>query len=215
MRLKHGILVAGLLAVCAGIGGAFMNGTGRGWLRPAKIQIEAGALGRIRLETPLSSERNHQGDAVAATLPEAVVVHDTVALPAGTRVVGEVNSIESTGRMKNKASIGIRFDRLQPPAGAEISIVSDPLFYRAGGEGTRDAELIGGGTVVGGVIGGLTGSVLKGAVIGAAAGTGAALAARGDPVTLRAGRLLPLRLREGVQIQLPRNVEVRRPSGRS
>ena len=215
MKLKHGILVAGLLVACAGIGAAFMNGTGRGWLRPATIRLEPGALGHVRLETPLSSESSHQGDAVSATLPEAVVVHDTVAVPAGTRVVGEVSSVESTGRMKSKASIGVRFDRMQPPGGAEISIATEPLFYRAGGEGTRDAELIGGGTVVGGVIGGLTGNVLKGAVIGAAAGTGAALAARGDPVTLRAGRLLPLRLRESVQIQLPRNVEVRRPAERS
>ncbi len=209
MKRSMGMTLASLTLVGVGVGGAWMGGSVRNYFRPARVMLEQGMLGKVRLESPLSSESSHSGDPVSAALTEAVVVHDTVVLSAGTRVLGVVTGVEPNGRGKKHAFLALRFRSLQLPSGKRIDIDTRALSYTAGGEGERDAEIIGGGTVAGGVLGALTGNTMRGAVVGALAGTGAALATRGDPIHLQAGRVLPLRLQKPVEVQIERKVRLK------
>ena len=52
----------------------------------------------------------HQ-DRVEARVTRDVRVHDTVAIPAGTRALGSVVSVERGGKFRERARLGIRFDQ--------------------------------------------------------------------------------------------------------
>ncbi|MBI5838352.1 MAG: hypothetical protein HZB25_14025 [Candidatus Eisenbacteria bacterium] len=202
MKTRSLFIALGLVAVVAGLAAAYvMRG---GTLGPMHhyVMLPAGTLGHVRLDAPVSSETGRVGDAVSGTLTTALSVSDTLALPEGTRVTGEVTSVSATGRGTHKASVGLRFQRMELADGQRIEIAARPFFLEAGGETTRDIALIGGGTVLGGVVGNLAGNTLVGAAVGAAAGTGAALHTRGDAVVLGQGTVLRMKLQQPVRVEV-------------
>lgn len=169
------------------------------------VNLAGGTSAGVRLLTALSSETSQIGDPVAAVLISSWSADGRTALPAGTRVEGQVTNAESTGRLKHNAKLAFRFDQVRLPNGERVGIVSRPFSLAAGGETKRDLITVGAGTVAGGVIGAITGNTKRGVVIGAAAGTGAALAHKGDAVTLRAGSTLRLSLSEGLRVAVKKS----------
>ncbi|HVP40247.1 MAG TPA: hypothetical protein VMS93_13800 [Candidatus Saccharimonadales bacterium] len=162
--------------------------------------LAAGARAQVRIESRISSESAQVGDVFEAELVAPWESDGRVVLPAGTRVSGRVAEVEATGRGKHKARLELRFTQLDLGGGREVPMDARPLVFEAGGETQRDAELIGGGAVLGGIVGKLTGNLGRGAVIGAAAGTGAALETKGQPVVVRQGRTLTLVLQREVRV---------------
>ncbi len=169
------------------------------------VTLAGGNTARVRLLTGLSSETSRVGDPVAAVLISRWVAGGRTALPAGTRVEGQVTNAESTGRLKHNAKLAFRFDQVRLPNGERVNIVSRPYSLAAGGETQRDVATVGVGAVAGGVIGAITGNTERGVAIGGVAGTGAALAHKGDPVVLRAGSTLRLTLSEGLRVAVKKS----------
>ena len=99
---------------------------------------------------------------------EARVARDvrggSFAVPAGARARGNVTLVETGGKFKERARLGVRFHTLVLADGTE----SDPdrAVYREGGEfATRDSAKIGGAAAAGALIGAIFGGG-KGAAIG-------------------------------------------------
>ena len=177
--------------------------------RPAKpepqfreVTIPAGTALNVRLVTPLTSNKSVAEDPVSGTTVGPVVVQGVTAVPAGTEILGTVREARRSGRVKGRASIAFRFERL---------IVRDERYQIQTAQVTRQAApdrsddvkkgVIGGaaGAIVGGIVGGG-----RGAAIGAGAGaTGAVLATRGDEVELPAGTTVHTTLQEPLKVVVP------------
>jgi hypothetical protein len=173
--------------------------------RARQIDVPAGTVLALKLTTPLASNSSRVEDTVRATLAKPIVVDGATVVPAGAEVVGSVVEAVEAGRVKGRASLAIRFTRLEA---WDTSYDMRTARIAREAEGTRDEDAkkigigAGAGAVVGAVAGGRKGALIGGA-IGAGAGTGAALATRGEEVVLAAGTALTTSLQEALPIVVP------------
>jgi hypothetical protein len=141
---------------------------------------------------------------VGGELVEPVVVEGVTVVPAGAVVSGVVTSAEPAGKVKGRASLSIRFDRLS--AGGE-SYPLDARFARTA-EATkeRDAKKIAipaaGGAVIGAIIGGKKGAAI-GAAAGGGAGTAVVLSTSGPEIALADGTVLSLSAGTEIVVKVP------------
>lgn len=133
-----------------------------------------------------------------------VMVNGVEAIPAEASVVGTVTEVEQSGRVKGRARLAIRFDRLTA-AGERYDITTSPIAREAEATKGEDAKKIGigagAGAAVGAIMGGKKGAVVGGAV-GAGAGTGVVAATRGKEVRLARGARITIRLREPLTVRV-------------
>lgn len=172
-----------------------------------EVTVPAGAVLRVALTTPVASDTSNVEDAVRGTLQRAVTADGVQALPAGTAVTGHVTSAQRSGKVKGRASVGMRFNSIDLPGeGGRESIQTDTITRVAASTKKEDATKIGigagAGAVIGGIIGGGSGAA-KGAAIGGGAGAGAVLATRGDEVRLPAGTVLSVKLTTPLTVRIP------------
>jgi hypothetical protein len=162
-----------------------------------EVTIPADTLLPAALRSPVASDGSASEDAVRATLRRPLVVDGAEVLPAGTTVLGHVIDADRSGRVKGRASVSFRFNRIDTPEDGRVAITSAPITRVAAGSKKKDAATIGagaaGGAIVGGLIGGREGAA-KGAAVGGAAGTGVVLSTRGQEVRLAEGAPLSIRL---------------------
>jgi len=173
-----------------------------------ELTVDADSVIGIRLDTAVSSGQAEVEDRVAATVTRDVTVDGRTAIPAGARLEGVVTLVEAGGRFKEKARIGIQFDRLLLTDASVMRIQTEPI-YRDGKSPTGEAtSKIGASAVVGAILGGILGGK-KGATIGGAAGAagGTAAVARGGPndVTVEVGTPLTVRLVEPIVLLVERH----------
>jgi len=168
------------------------------------VTVPAGKTGQVALSGALSSETNKVGDTFTATLGEAWVVDGETVLPAGTKVMGHVNTVESAARGKAKARLGVSFDQVELPDGKTLDIDATPQYFQAGGTTGRDVAVTGAGAVIGGLIGHAAGDTKKGAIVGGVVGGAAALGARGKAMELADGQKLQLVLHGDARVPVVR-----------
>ncbi|MDQ3071355.1 MAG: hypothetical protein M3R55_16685 [Acidobacteriota bacterium] len=160
------------------------------------VTIPSGTILSVRLATPIASDTSQVEQRIEGTLTRDVRVGGVEALGAGATLRGIVTSVERSARVKGRASIGFRFDRLSHE-GQTYDIRTAPVSRVAPGSKKRDATIIGapaaGGAILGGILGGGSGA-LKGGAIGGAAGTAAVLSTRGSEVRLAPGATVSVRL---------------------
>ena len=169
-----------------------------------EIHVPSSTQAEIRLLSAVSSETSAREDAVTAELVQPIIIDGLEVIPAGAVLNGVVTDAQPSGRVKGRASLGIRFTRLT--ARQRSYPIAATLARVAPATKTSDAKKIGipaaGGAIVGGIIGGK-----KGAAIGAAAagGAGAAvvMSTPGKPVVLSRGTVLAVVLGEAVEVRVP------------
>jgi hypothetical protein len=130
----------------------------------------------LQMDNAISSERARVEDRVVARVSRDVRVGSAVAIPAGTRALGTVVAVERGGRVRERASIGIRFHTLELRDGTQLPIRTDTIYRYGEAPGNGSAAKIGGGAVAGAILGAIINGG-KGAAIGAATGAGAGTAA--------------------------------------
>jgi hypothetical protein len=159
---------------------------------------------RLSIDTPLSSETAQIEDPVEATLANAVMIDGVEVIPAGSTVRGTVTGVESSGKVKGRASLALQFNTL---------VVRDervPISARwsAQAESTKkkDAAKIGigagAGAIIGGIIGGGKGAA-TGAAVGGGAGTAMVLTSEGKPIVLSKGENISTKLADGIEVKVP------------
>jgi hypothetical protein len=140
-----------------------------------ELVVSADSVLGLQVESTVSSERARVEDRVDARVVRDVRVGNDVAIPAGSRAIGSVMSVERGGRMKDRARLGIRFHTLVLADGTEVPISSETIYRNGDAPGQGSAAKIGGGAVAGAILGAILGGG-KGAAIGGAAGAGAGTA---------------------------------------
>ena len=96
-----------------------------------ELILPAAAVIGLQVETSLTSERARVEDRVDARVSRDVMVAGRVAIPAGSRVVGSVTTVERGGKVKDQARLGIRFHTLVLADGTQVQLHTDPV-YRLG-----------------------------------------------------------------------------------
>jgi len=157
------------------------------------------------LQSAVASDASAGEDAVRATLRRPIVLDGVEALPAGTVLHGNVMEADRSRRVKGRATVALRFNRIDTPEDGRMTITSATITRMAPATKKKDAATIGvgaaGGAIVGGLLGGGDGAA-KGAAVGGAAGTGVVLSTRGQEVRLATGTPLSVRLTRPVTVRV-------------
>jgi hypothetical protein len=169
------------------------------------MDVPAGTPLELKLETAVASDTSKVEQTVRATVARPVVVSGMTVIPVGAPVTGTVTAVERSGRVKGRASVAIRFNRVVV-AGTPYDIRTARIVREAEATKGEDAKKIAIGAGAGAAIGAITGGK-KGAAIGAGAGggagTGVVLATRGEEVRLPAGSTVTTTIQETVRITAP------------
>ena len=152
----------------------------------------------------MSSETSRAEDPVEARLDSAIRVDGVEVLPAGARVSGEVTGVQDAGKVKGRASLAMRFNRVS--VGDESYPIAATFAMTAPSTKKQDAEKIGipaaGGAIIGAIIGGKKGAAIGGA-IGGGAGTAQVLMTEGKDVALGTGAKIAVALQQPVDVRIP------------
>jgi hypothetical protein len=170
------------------------------------ITIPAGTELSVALETPVGSATSDAGDPVRASLVEALVIDGVPAIPANATVTGEVITARSSGKVKGRAAVVLRFNEVMV-GDRQYAIDATPVDREAASTKKKDALSIGipaaAGSIIGAIAGGKKGAVVGGAV-GGGAGTAYVLSTPGREIVLRAGTHVQARLTKPLTVRVPR-----------
>jgi hypothetical protein len=172
-----------------------------------EVVVPASSVVGLRVDTPLSSETARVEDRVEARVTRDVMADGRVAIPSGSRVLGDVVLVERGGKMKDKARLGVRFHTLVLADGNHVPFRTDSIFREGSSPGAESAKKIGGaaigGAVLGAIIGGAKGAAIGGAT-GAAGGSAVVMAGDRNAATLPGGTIVTVRMSSPVTLDVER-----------
>jgi hypothetical protein len=177
---------------------------------PPTMTLQTGTWVSFRVNQPLSSDHNQQGDAFMGTLAEPLVVNGMVIARRGQTVSGRVVEAQKAGRVSGTSKLGIELTEIALADGQQITVHTQMAERRGGTSYGRDAAAIGTTTAAGAMIGaGVNGGV--GAGVGAAGGlvasTVGVLLTRGKQTVLYPEQVLTFRLVNPVTVAADFNGE--------
>ena len=191
---------------------------GFGWAKE-NVRLAEGTKIVFTLNDTLSTKNAREGDRFSGVVSRSVRVGDTIAIPQGSEVRGEVIHVQRAGRVKGRAELGLRFTELELPDGTKLDLVASLTGLEEGekesvtqegqvkGEGSKKrdtAEVAGGagiGTAIGAIAGGGKGAAI-GAASGAAAAAGLVLLQRGKDAEIKRGSELAIQLDRPLSVPL-------------
>jgi len=170
-----------------------------------EMEVPAGTPLEIVLETPVSSATSQVEDAVRGHVAKDVAVGGMTTIPSGSAVSGSVVEANPSGRVKGRASIALRFNRVIV-ANTPYTIRTARIAREAEATKGEDAKKVGIGAGAGALIGAIAGGK-KGAAVGTAvgggAGAGVVMATKGNEVSLGAGATVRTTIEDPVKINAP------------
>jgi hypothetical protein len=171
----------------------------------AEYVLDSGSVMGLQIENTVSSSTAKLEDRVDARVTRDVRVGGDTAVPAGSRLRGEVTLVEEGSKFRGSARLGIRFHTLVLADGSTVPIQTETIYREGDGMGTRSAAKIGGAAVGGAIIGAILGGG-KGAAIGGAAGAGAGTAATAagprSQAVMQAGSTVTVRLSQPATVRV-------------
>jgi hypothetical protein len=172
--------------------GAGRSGSTAGGRQGASV-IPVGQEIDVRLQDPLSSDRNQVEDRFVATTVVDLMVGDRMVIPAGSEVRGVVSAVDPAGRIDRTGRMTVTFDQIT--VNGQTHLMRGTVIRALESSGVRgEAGRIGAGAGVGAIIGGILGGV-RGALVGILVGSGGVIAAtEGKDVELPVGTILRVRL---------------------
>jgi hypothetical protein len=166
-----------------------------------EVTIPAGTSLSVTLLSTLASNTSKVEDPVKGSIAKPVTVSGVTALPIGTQLLGSVTDAAESGRVKGKASVAFRFDRMVVD-GETLRIHTATVQHTANADTKSDVKKGGLGAGAGAIVGGVVGGG-KGAAIGAAAGgAGAVLATKGSEVKLPSGTVLKVLVQDPITLRV-------------
>ena len=149
---------------------------------PSQLTLPAGSWIKVRVDQPLSSDRNRTGDTFVATLVQPLVVNGYVIARRGQSIGGRVGEVQKGGKVKGTSSLGFELTEITLVDGQQMPLVTQLISYAGGTSMSRDATAVGTTTGIGAAIGGVAAGGMGagiGALAGAAASTIGVLSTRG------------------------------------
>lgn len=172
-----------------------------------ELVIAADSVIGLEIETAVSTEKARVEDPVVARVTRDVKVGNRVAIPAGSRVTGEVTTVDKGGRLKERARLGVRFTSIVLADGTRVPIQTETIYREGDSPTNESAAKIGGGAIGGAIIGGILGGgkgAAIGSIVGAGAGTGAVAAGGRNAATLPSGTPVTVRVHDPVTVTVER-----------
>jgi len=154
---------------------------------PTTITLPANTWVTVRVNEPLSSDRNQTGDAFTGTLLEPIIANGLLIARRGQTVTGIITEAQKAGRVSGVSHLKLELTAIQLSDGRQIQVKTQLIDRKGNTSYGRDAFAIGATTATGAAIGaGVNGGV--GAGVGAAAGlvvsTIGVLLTRGRPTVV-------------------------------
>ena len=166
-----------------------------------EVTIPAGTSLSVTLLSTVSSNESKVEDPIKGSIAKDVTISGVTALPVGTQILGSVTEAAEAGRVKGKASVAFRFDRLVVN-GETVRVQTANVEREAAADKKSDVKKgalgAGAGAVVGGVIGGGTGAAV-GAVAG---GAGTVLATKGSEVEIPSGTVVSVLVQDPITVRV-------------
>jgi len=175
--------------------------------RPAlrEVIVPRGSTLDARLDTSVASDTSSVEEPIRATLTAPLVADGVTIAPTGSTLFGIVTAARESGRVRGRAEISLRFDRLR--TGAVIyDIRTAPMRWVAEATKGQDAKKVGIGAAAGAVIGAIAGGgkgAAVGSAIGAGGGSAVVLATKGEEIRLGSGTRLRVELTEAMSVMAP------------
>jgi len=167
-----------------------------------EVTIPSGTTLSLSLTSAVASDTSRVEDAVRGKLAKPIIVAGTTVAPAGSGLTGSIIDAKESGRVKGKASVAFRFDRIVV-RGESHTIQTARIFREAASSTKSDVKKgavgAGAGALIGGIAGGGSGAAI-GAGIG---GAGTVLATKGKEVKLPAGTTVGTRLTAAMKVLVP------------
>ena len=164
------------------------------------LTIPAGTVVTIRMIDNIDSSRNRPGEEFAASLDSPIVVGDRVVASRGVDARVRLVDAKSAGHIEGRSELQLELINVTIN-GVPYATKSGYYEQHGGSRGTRTAETVGGGAVLGALLGGILGHG-KGAAIGSVAGAGAGTAVqvstKGQQVKVPAETKLDFTLKDPV-----------------
>jgi hypothetical protein len=158
----------------------------------------------IRLDSSAGSATSREEEAIRGELVDPIVLDEVPVLPVGSTVSGYVVRAEPSGKVKGRASLELRFDRLL--AHGQTYTIDARFARTAATTRGRDAEKIAvpaaGGALIGAIIGGKKGAAI-GAAAGGGAGTAVVLSTAGPEIAVDSGTVLSLPAGRDIVVRVP------------
>ena len=174
---------------------------------PTQLTIKPGTYITVRINQPLSSDHNHEGDAFSATLVRPVVVDGYVVAQTGQTLGGHVVEAEKAGRISGVSKLGVQLTDLTLVDGDNVPLHSQLISRNGRTSVGRDVAAVGGTTAAGAAVGAAA-DWGRGAAIGAGAGAAVGilgvLLTRGQPTILYPEQVLTFRVEQPVMIATER-----------
>jgi hypothetical protein len=166
-----------------------------------EVTIPAGTSLSVKLLNTLASNTSQVEDPIKGSLAKAVTISGETALPAGTQLLGSVTEAAESGRVKGKASVAFRFDRLVVD-GETVRVQTATVHREAAGDTKSDVKKGGLGAGAGAIVGGVLGGG-KGAAVGAVAGgAGTVLATKGQEVEIPSGTVVSVLVQDPITVRV-------------
>ena len=166
-----------------------------------EVTIPAGTSLSVTLLSTVASNKSKVEDPIKGSIAKDVTISDVTALPVGTQILGSVTEAAESGRVKGKASVAFRFDRLvldDETVRVQTATVQREAAADKKSDVKKGALGAGAGAIVGGVIGGG-----KGAAVGAVAGgAGAVLATKGSEVEIPSGTVVSVLVQDPITVRV-------------
>ena len=175
--------------------------------RVEELVVPAASVIGIEVETALSSERARLEDRVEARVARDVFSDGRLVIPAGSRVIGAVTTVERGGRVKERARLGLRFHTLVLADGRQTDFRTDTIYREGESPAGDSTKKIGGAAVGGAVLGAIMGGrkgAIAGGIAGAAGGTAVVMSGDRHAATLASGSVLNARLASPLTIEIER-----------
>ena len=173
-----------------------------------EVTVPAGTQLPIILDTAVASNTSRVEQPVRAHLSRDVRLDNSIVIPAGSELSGNVTAVRRPGKVKGRSYIAMRFTTLVPRGSGERYRVDTGRVARTGrATKKKDAMKIGipaaGGAAIGALIGGKKGAMI-GAGAGGGGGTAVVLSTRGEDVGIGRGTPITLRLATPVTVRARR-----------
>jgi len=171
---------------------------------PQYATVPEGTEIQVRLQDPLDTSVNQEGDTFHSILDQDIEVNGKTVIPRGSILEGKLSGVARSGRVEGKAKMSMQLINLQVD-NQDVPLQTGILSFEAESTKKKDATKVGIGAGLGAVIGAIAGGG-KGAAIGAAVGAGAGgatvVATRGKELKFDAEHKLKFELKRDVRIKL-------------
>jgi LysM repeat protein len=195
----------------------FIGGTIESFAQKNLYTVETGAVIRVRMNETLSSKNAKSGDTFTTGVTEPVYSNNgVVVIPAGSTVVGRVDSAKPAKKGGDPGTIDVSFTEVRLPNGKTRvingSLTSlDTKTAKSDNEGTasgddrKNDKIIfigggaGGGAIIGGIIGGGKGALIGG-ILGGLGGLAGERLTKGEDATVKSGTEFGVMLNKSVSL---------------